>query len=424
MKGYKAIIKFDFQLISLILISFLKQQGDNMRNFLSYLLLTVILVVSQTAYAKKLKVYILAGQSNMEGHAHVRTFEHIGMDPKTVPLLDMMQDKDGKHTVCDRVWISYLTSGNKVLEGKLTTGFGAQKNGPKIGPEFTFGLTLEKKMDNPILIIKTAWGGKSLHTDFRSPSAGPFEWPEKTLENLKKKPEEYEKKKDAKKEATGKYYKMMIDHINKVLEDPKKVCPAYDAKDGYEIAGFVWFQGWNDMVDGGVYPNRYKKGGYDKYAETLTHFIRDVRKELNAPDMPFVIGVMGTGGPTKDYKSPRYKGVHQNFRDAMAAPAEMDEFKGNVHAVLTELCWDKQLGELDARWGKVKRKSRELNKDKSLSKEQRAKALEEFTKENFTEEEIKIRKVGISNFGFHYLGSGKVMAQIGKAFAEALTDNK
>ena len=51
--------------------------------------------------------------------------------------------------------------------------------------------------------------------------------------------------------ASGRYYRLMIDHVKKVLADPKRVVPDYDAKAGYEIAGFVWFQGWNDMVDGG-----------------------------------------------------------------------------------------------------------------------------------------------------------------------------
>lgn len=49
------------------------------------------------------------------------------------------------------------------------------KDGGKIGPEFTFGLTMDAALAEPVLIIKTEWGGKSLHTDFRPPSAGPYE---------------------------------------------------------------------------------------------------------------------------------------------------------------------------------------------------------------------------------------------------------
>ena len=84
------------------------------------------------------------------------------------------------------------------------------------------------------------------------------------------------------------------------------------------MAGFVWFQGWNDMVDGHTYPGKGKPDQYTLYSELLGHFIRDVRKDLKAPNMPFVIGVMGTGGnPDKP----------NAFREAMAAPAAWPEFK-------------------------------------------------------------------------------------------------
>ena len=99
---------------------------------------------------KKLKVFILAGQSNMEGHAKVETFDYIGDDPATAPLLKMMRGADGKPAVAEGAWISYLTghydgSANGEGLGKLTAGSGARsdqptKDGGKIGPEFTFGL--------------------------------------------------------------------------------------------------------------------------------------------------------------------------------------------------------------------------------------------------------------------------------------------
>ena len=60
----------------------------------------------------------------------------------------------------------------------------------------------------------------------------------------------------------------MLGHVLKVLGDIKRVYPAYDAKAGYELAGFVWFQGWNDMVDSGTYPTRGQPGSYDAYSKT------------------------------------------------------------------------------------------------------------------------------------------------------------
>src|SRR4051812_26683001 len=126
--------------------------------------------------AKPLKVYILAGQSNMQGHARVSTFDSMADDPKTAPLLKAMRGADGKPAVCQNVWITSVGClGDAYTDlrektGKLTAGFGAPDD--KIGPEFTFGLTVEKRLNEPVLIIKTAWGGRSLHTDFRPPSAG------------------------------------------------------------------------------------------------------------------------------------------------------------------------------------------------------------------------------------------------------------
>jgi len=299
--------------------------------------------------AKPLKVFILAGQSNMEGHAEVRTFDYIGKDPLTAPILKEMRNPDGTPRVCDRVWMSYLTgpydgSANGEGVGKLTAGFGARgdqptKDGGKIGPEFTFGIFMEKSLKEPILIIKTAWGGRSLNTEFRPPSAGQYKLPKEIQELWDKHPqgahgipkaEDRKKWQDDKDAASGVFYRMMIDHVKKVLADPKRVCPEYDEKAGYEVAGFVWLQGFNDLVDGTTYPGPDQPGKYDEYSRLLAHFIRDVRKDLIAPKMPFVIGVLGVDGESKNV----------NFRNAMAAPAHLPEFKGNVIAVETAAFWD------------------------------------------------------------------------------------
>lgn len=314
-----------------------------------FLTAALLCVLSPLSIAKPLKVFILAGQSNMEGHAAVSTFDYIGKDPLTAPILKEMRNPDGTPRVCDKVWMSYLTgpydgSANGEGLGKLTTGFGARgdqptKDGGKIGPEFTFGIYMEKELNEPILIIKTAWGGRSLNTEFRPPSAGPYKLPKVIQDEWDKHPQgahgipkledrkEWQAKKDA---ASGAFYRMMIDHVKKVLADPKRVCPVYDPKEGYEVAGFVWLQGFNDLVDGTTYPGPDKPGRFDVYSDLLAKFIRDVRKDLSAPKMPFVIGVLGVGGESEN----------EVFRKAMAAPADLPEFKGNVIAVPTAPFWD------------------------------------------------------------------------------------
>jgi alpha-galactosidase len=336
----------------------------------------------QAASDKPLKVFILVGQSNMEGHAAVSSFENLTLEPEVPELAGLMLD-DGEPATADDVYISYLTAGKNdpiIKEGKLTADFGSQGRGPKIGPEYSFGLSMDKELDEPVLIIKAAWGGKSLHTDFRPPSAGPSPVGDE--------------------ESTGHYYRLMAEHVKNVLSDPGKVHPDYDKDAGYELAGFVWFQGWNDMVARDVYPNRTKPDGYDAYGEVLAHFIRDVRKDFSAPEMPFVIGVMGIEGistpESEAARAPRYRGITPAFRAGMAKPSTMPEFKGNVIAVETAPCWDTKLDRIM----EDKKKA-----DKPVS-----------------EEDLHYLKTGKSNQGFHYNGSPRTIGCIGKSFADALLE--
>jgi alpha-galactosidase len=388
----------------------------------AFTLLATLALVAQLP-AKPLQVFILAGQSNMQGHAKISTFEHIGMDPATKPMLDEMQGADGKPKVCERVWISSIGCGKDDTTeqtGKLTAGFGATTE--KIGPEFTFGLYMQKSTDAPILLIKTAWGGKSLNTDFRSPGAGPYVFNETQLAQFQKQGKDIAAIKAAKEKETGAYYRLMIEHVKKVLADIKRVLPSYDSAQGYELAGFAWFQGWNDMVDSGTYPNRDKPGGYDAYSTAMAHFIRDVRKDLNAPKLPFVIGVLGVGGPTSEYgpEEQRYKATHDNFRAAMAAPASLPEFKGNVATVLAEKYWDRELKLARAKENEVKEKAKKLAKEGKMKPADEKALMDKMRTESLSERERLVLEKGISNFEFHYLGSAKILGGIGKGLAEAM----
>lgn len=375
--------------------------------------------LSMSLEARPLKVFVLVGQSNMQGHAHVRTLEHLGMDPKTAPILNDLTDSNGKPRVSKDVWITYL-SAQGIVSGQLTAGFGASEE--KIGPEWSFGIYLQKMVNEPILLIKAAWGGKSLNTDFRSPSAGPYEFNSGQLENFKKQGKDLDAIQRAKAEATGHYYRETVAFVKKSLAQIQDVYPGYKSDEGYELAGMIWFQGWNDMVDRGTYPERDQPGGYGDYSDALAHFIRDIRKDLEAPELPFVIGVLGVGGPVDLYLSEqqRYKGIHQNYRDAMAAPARMPEFKGNVSAVLTEKYWDQELTRLRARQNEINQKVRKTQSEKNLSRAEQEELREQSQKEAFTSKELLALEKGVSNGEYHYLGSAKILTQIGKAFAESM----
>ena len=352
-----------------------------MKNAILCAVALIMAFAAKDAQAKPLKIFIMAGQSNMEGHAEIRTFDYIGLDPRTAPILKEMRNPDGTPKVCDKVWMSYLTgpydgSANGEGLGKLTAGFGARgdqptRNGGKIGPEFTFGIYMEKELKEPILIIKAAWGGRSLNTEFRPPSAGPYKLPKEIQELWDKHPQgahgipkaEDRKKWQADKDAaSGVFYRMMIEHVQKVTKDIKRVCPEYDEQAGYELAGFVWLQGFNDLVDGTTYPGPDKPGKYDLYSDLLAKFIRDVRKDLSAPKMPFVIGVLGVGGEREN----------EVFRKAMAAPAALPEFQGNVIAVETAPFWDYDIEAAQPKqdeYNRILNTAHKLKKDGTLDKE-------------------------------------------------------
>jgi len=243
-----------------------------------------------------LKVFILAGQSNMEGQGAIKanaknrnegkgTLNYLVKDPATAARFKHTVDKDGKWIVLDDVWIWYLDR-----KGELTAGFGA--NADKIGPEFQFGHLMGAHFDNQVLLIKTAWGGKSLQKDFRPPSSGG---------------------------TLGPCYTEMIGHVKQVLADLKKEFPEYDGK-GYELAGFGWHQGWNDGCT---------KEATAEYEVNMANFIRDVRKDLGAKDLPFVIANSGFGG--RNQKNDRRLGIIK----AQAGAAALPEFNGTVTCVET-----------------------------------------------------------------------------------------
>jgi len=246
------------------------------------------------------KVFVLAGQSNMEGQGFIKadpkrnegkgTLEYLTKDKLAADKFKhLLGKKEGEWAVRDDVWIHYLDR-----KGKLTVGYGAKED--RIGPELGFGHVIGEAMEEPVLLVKLAWGGKSLAKDFRPPSAGG---------------------------ETGPYYKEVVDRTKAVLKDLKKEFPEFGDR-GYELVGFGWHQGWNDRVN---------QAFNDEYEKNMAHFIRDIRKDLGVKNLPFVIAETGMTGPEE--KHPRAL----SLMEAQAAVAEYEEFKGNVAFVGTKSFW-------------------------------------------------------------------------------------
>ena len=237
-----------------------------------------------------------------------------------------------------------------VKKGDLTVGYGESDN--EIGPEAVVGQVLGEHFQSQVLLIKVTQGPMSLAVEGRPPSSGGPNNP-------------------------GPFYRLMIQTMRDVLANLSRHFPDYDGR-GYELAGFVWFAGWNDMID---------LGRRNEYQFNLLNLIKDVRRDLGVPNLPVVIGELGVDGA--DAKSDTLA-----IRKAQAAVAKRAEFRGTVALAETAGFWDREADALFKKgWVRGKWIDPEAQK--------------------------QFDKMG-SQPDFLYLGSGKMFALIGQGMGEAM----
>jgi len=266
-------------------------------------LLAALLTTPATTAGEPMKVYVLAGQSNMEGQAVVDlegpdynegkgTLVALLADPAKAAGLAHLEATDGTWRVRDDVWVWYQPEAAPLQAGPSTVGYTVYGDKHHFGPELEFGHVVGEAVENDVMLVKTAWGGKSLFADFRPPSSGG---------------------------KTGEYYTRMIAQVREAVGSIKQRFPQSKAE-GHEIAGFVWYHGWNDGCD--------PRNAVPEYEQNLVNLINDVRRDLAAPKLPVVIGELT--GPWVDAPD-----GWAAVRAAQAAVAARPEFQGNVVFVPT-----------------------------------------------------------------------------------------
>lgn len=276
-----------------------------MKTLLASLLLTLPVSLSPQATEAPaepppLKVFLLVGQSNMVGFGEIEarpdrsggrgSLQHLVEHEATAERFAHLVDENGKWRERDDVWISFFER-----RGPLGVGYGARET--TIGPELGFGHVVGDRWDEPILLLKVAWGGKSVGVDFRPPSAGG---------------------------KTGPSYRDLFAEIQRVIEGLDELFPDLDRGVDYrglELCGIGWHQGWNDRVNQAL---------NDAYEENLSCFIRDARRELGHRNLPFVIAETGMSG--RDETHPRAL----SLMAAQAKVAARPEFRGTVSFVGTK----------------------------------------------------------------------------------------
>jgi len=353
------------------------------------------------------KVFLLAGQSNMEGLGGLNTFDALGAHPTQGALLKKIRNDDGSHVVRDDVFVFYKR-GNETIKAPLTVGMGAGKD--RIGPELGFGIGMGDLYEEPVLLIKTCWGGKDLYCDFRPPSAG------KPAYEIPGKPREF-----------GAFYRKMVEEARLCLDNVDTDFPQLQGLPR-QLCGFVWFQGWNDMCA----DRKIKAQVLDEYASNFVHLVQDLRTELKAPGLPVVIGEVGVDG-----ENVRPGSDMACLRAGQSKIADRPELKGTLRYVRTAPFWYPELDELPrklaAEEGRIRKpveaRVKEELKDKPEASDKKKveqlvnAAVGKALKEDEAYQKVKAEHdKHISHWICHYQGSARVYALAGNAFAEAMKE--
>jgi len=210
-------------------------------------------------------------------------------------------DDEGNWTVRQDV---YFQEARLAKDGRGSPLSAVSNNGKSIGPELGFGHVIGTYHDEQVLLIKTAQGNRSLGFDFRPPSSGRTD-PDSKWEALE--------------------YKLMAEGVRETLDKIGKVVPGYKEQ-GYEIAGFVWWQGHKDSGT---------EQSIADYEQNLVNLITDVRKEFKVPKMPVVVATVGFGGHNMQEKFLRILKAQM----AVGDPGKHPEFAGTVASVDTRDFW-------------------------------------------------------------------------------------
>lgn len=301
---------------------------------------------------KKIKVFILLGQSNMVGMGSVKgeqkdgTLEHA---VKTKNKYQYLVDDNGewREVIDPRVRNFFVMgSGNKsgdVKKNELLTVQNTRTIGPEIGIGCVVGQWLApgsrcEKVDEDedhtsgedILLLKSCIGNRSLGWDLLPPGSPEFEYTDEKkgktwiYAGYKESPSRWEKGTDPTPDDAwyaGKQYDGDIRRAKEVLSDLPKYIPGATP---YEVAGFFFWQGDKDRYDM-AYASHYK--------QNLIQLIRQLRIEFASPKAKFVLATLGQTSKDEDSKS---SATERLIFNAQMEVAKLSEFVGNVACVYSK----------------------------------------------------------------------------------------
>ena len=283
-------------------------------------------------HTKKVKVFILLGQSNMLGFGRVGPKETKGSLEYLIQekgKYGFLVDATGKWTVRKDVRSVHVMD-QRGVDYKDLEKFGDVKNDwlmvkGNFGPELGFGHVMGHMLDEPVLVLKACIGNRSLGWDLLPPGSERYEFEGKVYAGYKDVAPSWDKGAEPKAVPwyAGRQYDADTAHAKAVLRNLKKYYPDYNDQ-GYEVAGFVWWQGHKDQ----------NAAHASKYEENLVRLIKSLRKDFDAPGAKFVLAT-GCGNPGREGFGLKIAEAQLAVGDEKKHP----EFKGNVKAVDTRDLW-------------------------------------------------------------------------------------
>jgi hypothetical protein len=233
-------------------------------------------------------------------------------------------DKDGNWVSRDDAWYKGVVTAT--ANKWLSVGCGAGAN--NIGPELGFGHIVAESHDAPVLILKASQGNRSLCWDFLPPGSERFEEGGKVYAGYKDTTPSWEKGTEPTPVNwyAGKQYDDCFGEAHNVLDNFDSEFPQWKGR-GYEIAGFVWWQGHKDQGDS-VSAGRYETN--------LVRLIKSLREEFKVPDAPFAIATIGFGGWSMAGDAVT---VAKAQLAVSGEKGKYPEFKGNVKTVEIRDFW-------------------------------------------------------------------------------------
>ncbi len=280
---------------------------------------------------KAVKVFVIMGQSNTLEMGNVKGDKEGTLDHavKSGGLYPFMIDDSGKWTVRNDVRnVHTQGSGGPSVKDKVKRNDWLTVSGSKIGIEQGIGHHLGNALNEPVLILKTSIGNRSLGWDLLPPGSPSYEFTDPRdgmtyiYAGYGQSPDRWPK--GAKPEPIGWQAGLQYDgDVARAKEVLNKLGDFYPGATQYEVAGFFWWQGDKD---------RYNPGHSTKYEQNLVNLIKTLRNDFNARNAKFVCATLGQ--TNKDNATGTEKDIIE-AQLAVSDPGEYPEFKGNVATVYT-----------------------------------------------------------------------------------------